>query len=69
MGANGKKVPYDFDPPQPGWIESLPDGDYTVGRGADPRSLEERASSADPTASEAPAKRRSKRRPPAPREA
>lgn len=49
-------VPYKFTPPPPGWIESFPDGDYTVGRGADPRTAAERA--ADPDGSIAMAKRR-----------
>ena len=31
------------------WLKGMPDGDYTVGRGADPRSAAERA--ADPEGS------------------
>jgi hypothetical protein len=31
------KLPYSFRVPPPGWLDRFPDGDYTVGRGADPR--------------------------------
>ena len=39
------------------WLKAMPDGDYTVGRGADPRSAAERA--ADPDGSIAMQKRAS----------
>lgn len=41
------KVPYQFTAPPPRWIGSFPDGDYTIGRGADPRSAAERAADPD----------------------
>jgi hypothetical protein len=63
MSASRIKVPYTFKAPPRGWIEKLPDGDYTVGRGADPRSADERASTRGTT------KKRPKRRSPRPREA
>lgn len=31
------KIPYKFSAPPPGWADKFPDGDYTIGRGADPR--------------------------------
>ena len=41
------KVPYKFTAPPPGWIDRFPDGDYTVGRGADPRGKSDGASPSD----------------------
>lgn len=35
-----------FTPIPPGWVDRFPDGDYTVGRGADPRSKAEREADA-----------------------
>lgn len=34
------KVPFKFTAPPAGWVKDFPDGDYTVGRGADPRPTE-----------------------------
>jgi hypothetical protein len=68
MSARSKKVPYSFVPPPPGWIDKLPDGNYTIGRGADPRSAEEIASEATGNKQTSTMKR-AKRRPPTPREA
>jgi hypothetical protein len=31
------KVPFKFTAPPAGWLDKFPDGDYTIGRGADPR--------------------------------
>ena len=61
------KVPYKFTAPPPGWIDRFPDGDYTVGRGADPRGKSGGATARDMTAkpkkkiSKASAKRRKPR--------
>ena len=38
---------WNFKPIPIGWVDRFPDGDYTVGRGADPRGKAERE--ADPT--------------------
>jgi hypothetical protein len=34
----------DLKVPTAEWLDQFPDGDYTIGRGADPRSLAERQS-------------------------
>jgi hypothetical protein len=31
------KIPFKFTAPPTGWLDKFPDGDYTIGRGADPR--------------------------------
>lgn len=31
------KTPFKLSAPPSGWLDRLPDGDYTIGRGADPR--------------------------------
>lgn len=56
----------------PDFTDRFPDGDYTVGRGADPRAAAERAADAGRAAAEGAAKqpkRRAKRKPITPREA
>lgn len=35
------KKPFKLSAPPPGWLDRFPDGDYTVGRGADPRGAAE----------------------------
>jgi hypothetical protein len=58
-------IPLDF-------ADRFPDGDYTVGRGADPRSAAERAVDAarhKPANAPKPAKKRTKRNPAPPSEA
>lgn len=52
------KPPYKFTPPPPGWLDRFPDGDYTVGRGADPRTAEERARDPDGSLARAELERR-----------
>jgi hypothetical protein len=54
-----------FTVPPPDFADRFPDGDYTVGRGADPRSAAERA--AEPVGSNVaealkPSKKRAKRK-------
>jgi hypothetical protein len=34
-------IPFKLTPPPPGWLDRFPDGDYTIGRGADPRGKPE----------------------------
>jgi hypothetical protein len=66
------KPPFKFSIPPPDFADRFPDGDYTVGRGADPRSAVDRAAEAQRAAAEAaskPAKKRAKRKPVTPREA
>jgi hypothetical protein len=41
------KVPFKFHSIPPGWADQFPDGDYTIGRGADPRTAAERAADPD----------------------
>jgi hypothetical protein len=66
------KPPFKFSVPPADFADRFPDGDYTVGRGADPRSAVERAAdaahAAQHTLSE-PTKKRTKRKPVTPREA
>jgi hypothetical protein len=42
-----KSAPWTFHEIPAGWADQYPDGDYTIGRGADPRSAEERARDPD----------------------
>jgi hypothetical protein len=58
------KPPFKYTVPPPDFADRFPDGDYTIGRGADPRSAAERA--AEPVYSNVaeaskPSKKRSKR--------
>ena len=56
----------------PDFVDRFPDGDYTVGRGADPRTAAEGAADAGRAAAEdiaKPPRKRAKRKPLTPREA
>ena len=32
------KTPFKLSAPPPGWLDRFPDGDYTIGRGANPHA-------------------------------
>ena len=38
------RAPFTISAPPSSWVDRLPDGDYTVGRGADPRGTRGRRS-------------------------
>lgn len=68
MTNRDKKIPYSFTTPKAGWIDQFPDGDYTIGRGADPRPLgAKQFATAEPK--RATAKKRAKSKAPGSREA
>jgi hypothetical protein len=61
-----------FTVPPPDFADRFPDGDYTIGRGADPRSAAERAADAerlDAAKAAKPATKRAKRKSAPPSEA
>ena len=54
------KLPFKLTAPPSGWLDRFPDGDYTVGRGADPRGSTDR--SVDAKRQKAPRKPAKKRK-------